>query len=159
MPDSVVFDRFDRALLDLVRIDNQTPARVLAAQIGLSESAVLRRLRRLRKDRVIVADVAVVDPDVLGKPLTLHVLVSLEREGSIQLDAFIRKLRLRQEVVVAWYVTGEVDFVLQLQLSGMDVYETFCGEVFHEDPNVKSFKTIVAMREVIGQGRRAVRAG
>ena len=66
MPNSVALDRFDRALLAQVQVDNQLPARRLAERVGLSESAVLRRLRRLRREGVIVADVSVVHPGVLG---------------------------------------------------------------------------------------------
>lgn len=150
VPETVGLDDFDRALLAAVQANNQTPARILASRVGLSESAVLRRLRRLRRDGVIVADVAVVHPAVLGTPLTIHVLVSLERETSDLLDGFIRGLRRRPEVRAAWYVTGDADFVLELGLSGMDAYETFAREVFHDDPNVRSFRTIVAMRQVVG---------
>lgn len=55
-------DDFDRRLLKLVRQNNLEPARTLADKVGLSISAVLRRLRRLRAEGVIVADVAVVTP-------------------------------------------------------------------------------------------------
>lgn len=146
--ESAELDQFDRALLDRLRVDNQTPARVLAEQVGLSESAVLRRVRRLRKTGVIVADVSIVHPAVLGTPLTIHVLVSLEREGAAALDAFERKLRGRNEVRRAWYVIGEADFVLLLRVSSMEAYERFAREVFHDDPNVRGFRTVVALREV-----------
>lgn len=152
MPDSATLDSFDYALLDLVQVDNQMPARLLADRVGLSESAVLRRLRRLRQSGVIAADVAVVDPVVLGLPLTIHVLVSLEREGTVELDAFARRLRGRPEVRRAWYVTGEADFVLLLQVADMGAYDAFARAVFHDDPNVRAFRTIIAMREVVGAG-------
>lgn len=148
MPESVDLDQFDHALLRLVQVNNQTPARLLADKVGLSESAVLRRLKRLRREGVIIADMAVVDPAVLGTPLTIHVLVSLEREGATQLDHFIRNVRSRPEVAGAWYVTGEADFVLQLRVAGMEAYEAFSREVFHGDPNVRGFKTLVAMRAI-----------
>ena len=48
-------DRFDRRLIELVCEDNLQPARALADKVGLSISAVLRRLRRLRDEGVIVA--------------------------------------------------------------------------------------------------------
>lgn len=150
MTKTAALDRFDHALLALVQQDNQTPARLLAEQVGLSESAVLRRLRRLRREGVIIADKAMVRPAALGLPLTLHVLVSLERESAAELDAFIRKTRSRPEVRQAWYVTGEADFVLLLQLPDMEAYDRFAREVFHDDPNVKAFRTIVAMREIVG---------
>jgi DNA-binding Lrp family transcriptional regulator len=154
---NVTLDRFDHALLKLVQVDNQTPARTLAEKVGLSESAVLRRLRALRKNGVITADVAVVHPAALGRPLTIHVLVSLEREGTAALDAFERKLRGREEVRGAWYVTSEVDFVVLLQVESMESYESFAREVFLDDPNIKSFRTIVALRDVMKGGRHPAR--
>jgi len=148
--ENVTLDAFDHALLAAVQVDNQTSARALAERVGLSESAVLRRLRRLRRNGGIVADVAIVHPTVLGTPLTVHVLVSLERETSVLLDAFVRRLRARPEVRAAWYVTGDSDFVLQLRISGMEAYEAFTREVFHDEPNVRGFRTIIAMRQIVG---------
>ena len=150
MPKSAALDDFDCALLAQVQVDNQLPARRLAETVGLSESAVLRRLRRLRREGIIVADVSIVRPSVLGLPLTMHVLVSLEREGAALLDAFTRKLRSRPEVRQAWYVTGDADSVLLLQLASMEAYEGFSREMFHDDPNVRAFRTIIAMREIVG---------
>jgi Lrp/AsnC family leucine-responsive transcriptional regulator len=82
-------------------------------------------------------------------PLTIRVLVSLEREGTAALNAFEQKVRERQEVQGAWYVTGEVDFVLQLQVSSLEAYERFTREVFHDDPNVRAFRTIITLRDVV----------
>ena len=146
MPESTL-DQSDLRLLNLVQRDNQQPARVLAERAGLSESAALRRLRR---DRVIAADVSVVRPAAVGLPLTVIALVSLEREGAAALDTFARQVRARPEVRQCWYVTGEADWVLVLRLASMEAYETFTREVFLADPNVRAFRTLVAMREVVG---------
>jgi Lrp/AsnC family transcriptional regulator, leucine-responsive regulatory protein len=141
-----VLDRFDHALLDLVRRDNLTPARILAEKVGLSESAILRRLR---KTGVIVRDVSIVQAASLGRPLTLIVLVSLAREGLAQIEKFTKALRKRPEVVSTWYVTGETDFVLLLQLADMAEYEGLTRDVFLSEPNVSRFTTFVSMRQVI----------
>lgn len=77
MAKTVDLDRFDYALLREMQADNQTPARVLAERVGLSQSAVLRRLRRLRAEKVITADVSVVSPEIMGVPVTVHVTVSI----------------------------------------------------------------------------------
>lgn len=147
-----ILDRFDHALLEEMQRDNQTPARILAERVGLSQSAVLRRLRRLRAEKIITADVSIVNPAVLGVPVTIHVLVSLVR-GSQLADEFARKLGGRPEIRQASYVTGGADFVLQLQVESMEAYAAFAREIFHDDPNVSSFYTYVAMREVVGPGQ------
>ena len=152
MPDSVI-DRFDQALLDLVRRNNLTPARILGEKVGLSESAVLRRLRRLRAKGDIAADVSIVRPASLGRPLTAVVLVNMVREGRAHIDEFTARLRLRPEVVTTWYVTGSADFVLVLNLADLAEYELFSNEVFLSDPNIRKFETLLALRELVPGGK------
>ena len=152
MPESVV-DDFDLALLDLVQRDNLTPARLLAERVGLSESAVLRRLRRLRREKIIAADVSIVRPEAIGLPLTIIALVSLERENAGVLDDFTRRAKARAEVRQCWYVTGEADLALVLRLESMASYEAFTREMFIENQNVRSFKTLVAMREIVNEAQ------
>ncbi|WP_020180506.1 Lrp/AsnC family transcriptional regulator [Methylopila sp. M107] len=149
MPKPVTLDAFDRKLLGLVARDNLAPARLLADKVGLSESAVLRRLKRLRAGGVIAADVSIVAPEALGLGLTMHVLVTMEREGSAVLDAFARKISARAEVVDAWYVTGDSDFVLLVRVGSMADYERFTRETLNDEPNVRSFKTLIAIRQVV----------
>lgn len=149
MTKSVTLDSFDRRLLELVRRNNLEPARSLAEKVGLSESAVLRRLRRLRKERVIVADVAIVDPARLNAGLTMHVLVEMEREGSALYNAFAAGVAARKEVLSAWHVTGSTDFLLTVTVPTMEAYETFTHEVLNDDRRVRSFTTLVGIREVV----------
>jgi Lrp/AsnC family leucine-responsive transcriptional regulator len=156
VPDSTI-DAFDRSLLDLVQQNNLTPARVLAERVGLSESAVLRRLRRLRAEGVITADVSVVRPASLGRPVTAIVLVNMVREGRAQIDAFTERLRRRPEVVATWYVTGNADFVLVLNLADLAEYEAFANEVFLSDPNIGKFETLMSLRELVPGPRHASR--
>lgn len=149
MAKSVELDGFDHALLREMQTDNQTPARVLAERVGLSQSAVLRRLRRLRAEKVITADVSIVSSDTLGVPVSIHVLVSINH-GSRTYKDFARKLRSRPEVQHASYVTGGADFVVHLRVASMADYAAFAREVFHDDRNVLEYHTYVAMQEVVG---------
>lgn len=151
MAKAVDLDSFDYALLKEMQADNQTPARVLAERVGLSQSAVLRRLRRLRAEKVITADVSIVSPEIMGVPVTVHVTVSII-QGSRTYGDFARKLQARPEVKHASYVTGDADFVLHLQVESMAAYAAFTREVFHDDPNVAEYHSYIAMREVVGRG-------
>jgi DNA-binding Lrp family transcriptional regulator len=156
MPKTVTLDSFDRSLLEIVRRDNQVPARVLAERIGLSESAVLRRLRALRREGIIAADVSIVSAEALGLALSMHVLVTMEREGSPAIDAFVRRLKTRAEVRRAWQVTGDMAFVLWVQVPSMEAYGQFTRDVFHDNPDVRFFRTLITIREVVGEGDAAL---
>ncbi|KRA62307.1 AsnC family transcriptional regulator [Caulobacter sp. Root655] len=145
--ETVTLDAFDHHLLELVRRDTLQPARILAKTVGLSESAVLRRLRRLRAEGVIVADVAVLDPARLGAAITLHVLVEMERERAMA--AFAEVLRERPEVLGAWQVTGRTDFLLTLAVPSMEAYDAFIRDVLSDERQVRTFQTLVTLREVV----------
>ena len=158
MPD---LDDFDRRLLALVREDNQQPARVLADKVGLSLSAVLRRLRRLRDEQVIVADIAVVNPALTGSALTMHVLVRMQQAGPQTMDQFAREIVRHPEITGAWDVTGEDDFLLKVQVGTMEDYDRFTRRALGEDKGVHSFTTMIAIRNIIENdvARRPLRVG
>jgi DNA-binding Lrp family transcriptional regulator len=142
-------DDFDRRLLALVRENNLEPARILADKVGLSLSAVLRRLRRLRDEKVIVADIAVVDPALTGSALTIHVLVQMQQAGPQSMDGFARHIVRHPEVTGAWDVTGDDDFLLKIQVGSMEDYDSFVRRALGEDKGVHSFKTLITIRSII----------
>ncbi|MDZ3832097.1 MAG: Lrp/AsnC family transcriptional regulator [Sphingopyxis sp.] len=161
MAKMIDLDSFDRRLLDLVRQNNLEPARTLADKVGLSISAVLRRLRRLREEKVIVADIAVVNPVLTGSALTMHVLVRMQQAGPQTMDAFARELAHHPEVTGAWDVTGDEDFLLKIQVATMEEYDGFTRRVLSEDKGVHSFTTLITIRTIIDNdaARRPLRFG
>jgi len=146
---SANLDSFDRKLLERVRRNNLEPARSLAEKVGLSESSVLRRLRRMRSEGIIVGDVALVDPALTGAAITMHVLVQLDNVGHLRTDAFARNIARREEVVAAWNVTGDDDFLLIVQVPTMEAYDAFSREELGEQVHVRTFKTLISIRTVV----------
>ena len=99
-------DDFDRRLLDALQEDNRQTGEELAALVGLSPAACLRRAQRLRDEKVIERDVSILAPGAIGRRLTMGVLVTLEREGPDFVDAFKRAMRQAPEVMQCYYVTS-----------------------------------------------------
>lgn len=147
--ETVELDSFDRRIIAIVRRHNLEPARAIASQVGLSESSVLRRLRRLRQEGVIVADVSLIDPARLAPAITIHVLVELNQSGLRQEQAFAAKLEKRPEVIGAWNVTGRTDFVLTVTVPSIEAYQRFSDEVLASDDNIRGFETLVTLREIV----------
>jgi|SRR6185437_1566824 Lrp/AsnC family leucine-responsive transcriptional regulator len=141
-------DAFDIDILNLVQENNLLTSQEIAEKVALSASAVQRRLRRLREERIIVADVSVIAPAVVGNRATLIVEVSLEREQLHHLEEFEKTVRKLPEVVQCYYVTGRADFVLILNMASMEEYGEFTKRVFFANPNVKQFHTAVVMSQV-----------
>lgn len=120
----------------------------LSARVHLSPSAVQRRLKRLRDERVIEAEVAIVQPLAVGRPISALVQVMLEHERSDTIDAIKRALRDEPSVMNAYHVTGESDFVLLVTAPSMEAYEDFTRRFIYALPGVRTFKTMVVMDRV-----------
>lgn len=123
------------------------PVADLAARVGLSEPACYRRIRALRRQGVIQRDVALVSPRVMGWPVTMIVLVTLERDRARIVDEIVARLRASPEVTDIWYVTGDHDLVLHVAAADMASYDAFTQRALHADEHVRSFKTLVVMRQ------------
>jgi Lrp/AsnC family leucine-responsive transcriptional regulator len=146
---TVELDSFDQRIIAIVRRNNLLPARMIADQVGLSESSVLRRLRHLRGAGVIVADVALIDPARLGPSITIHVLVELHHAGLRQEQAFAASLETRPEVIGAWNVTGRTDFLLTVAVPSIEAYQRFSDEILASNENIRNFETLVTLREIV----------
>ncbi len=144
----MTLDSFDRAILAILQRDNRTPQREIGEAVNLSAPAVQRRIKRLEEAGVIRANVAIVDPDKVGRPLTLFVEVEVESERADLIDAVKRRFAEASEVQQCYYVTGETDFVLVVTAATMAEYEALTRRLFFADSNVKRFRTFVAMDRV-----------
>mgnify|MGYP000997962786 FL=1 len=143
-------DKFDLLILAELQQDARLPIPELAHRVGLSAPACYRRVRTLRESGHIEREVALVAPATMGWPITMLVLVTLERDHGRIVDEMIGVLKGEPEVMDLWYVTGEQDFVLQVAARDMASYEQFTRRVLHAREQVRSFKTLVVM----GQQKR-----
>ena len=141
-------DEFDLKLLDAVQRNSRLTAEQLAAKVCLSASAVQRRLHRLRERKVIEAEVAIVSPDAMGLSLTAIVEVTLDTDRPKVVEEFQRAIQATPEVMQAYYVTGNADYVLVVSAKNMAEYEAFACEFLSKRPHVKHFRTSIVMRRV-----------
>jgi len=143
-----VLDRYDRAILRLVQQDNKTPQRVIAEAVALSTAAVQRRIAAMEAAGVIVANVALVDPEALSATITSIVEVHLHDERAATVDAAKALFRGTPEVQQCYYVTGGTSFVLVIVASDMRTYERLTRRLFAENEAVKSYRSLVALDRV-----------
>ncbi|BBE35613.1 Lrp/AsnC family transcriptional regulator [Sphingosinicella microcystinivorans] len=148
MTKTLSLDAVDYRLLEALQANARASAEELSEIARLSAPACYRRIQRLRAGGAIERVVAIVAPKTMGWPLVMIVLVALERERREIIDGFIRKLAAVPEIVEAWYVTGDHDFALRVLARDMESFEEMTRRVLYGDENVKSFKTLVTMRQV-----------
>ena len=145
-------DRLDRAILGQLQADGRTTCEALGEQIGLSASAVLRRIKKLEDNGTIDRYVALLKPEALGLGLMAYVNVRLEKRMDHAkrnpMDEFRASVQAWPEVVECVALTGEMDFLLRLVVVDMSAYSRFMMDTLLRHPAVQDCKTSFVMDQV-----------
>lgn len=148
-------DRIDRKILSVYQHDTRRIAESIGAEVGLSAAAVQRRLKRLRAEGVIAAEIAVLDKAAIGASIiTCIVTLSMaaapvpRAAPSAHLDRFRRQMIDHPMVQQCYHVTGTSDFVVIVIAESMEAYGTFARRWFETNAHVARYDTHVALERV-----------
>ena len=139
-------DRFDRKILALYQHDTRLTAASIGAEVGLSAAAVQRRLKRLRAEGIILAEIAVLDNRAVGQPVTCIVSISLNTSAE-QLEKFKCAMREQVQVQQCYHVTGSTDVMMIVTAESMEAYGAFARTWF-EAARVARYETHVVLDRV-----------
>ena len=141
-------DQIDLKILTHLQSNARIANAELAERVGLSPTPCLRRLRRLEREGIIKGYRTDVDRDVLGLPVTVIILVKLDKEDEASLRAFEQGIINRPEVMECHLVTGKFDYFIRVVLPTLTAYETFLSETLLRTDNVASIESSFTLREV-----------
>lgn len=140
----------DRRILQALQTQGRSTYDELAAAVGLSASAVLRRVKRLEDAGVITGYVALVDPEQVGLTLTAYINVRLAKhtEHSLRspVDDFTAAVQSWPEVVECAALTGEMDYLLRVLVRDMAHYSRFIMDSLLRHPSVQDCKSSFVLR-------------
>ena len=145
-------DKLDRAILRRLQENGRETYDVIGEQVGLSPSAVLRRVKRLEEAGVIDRYVALVRPETVGLGLTAYLNVRLEKYTETSkrnpMDVFRASVQTWPEVVECASLTGEMDYLLRVVVSDMAHYSRFIMDTLLKHPSVQDCKTSFVLDRV-----------
>nr|WP_299503270.1 Lrp/AsnC family transcriptional regulator [uncultured Rhizobium sp.] len=141
-------DQFDRNILDILQRDCQRKAETIAAMVGLSPSAVQRRLKRLRAEGIITAEIAVVDRKSTNYPMTFIAGMEIERDNYDALVRFKNWALKQDNIQQVYYVTGQVDLVAIITARDVEHYDDISAQLMSENPQIKRMHTNVVLRDI-----------
>jgi len=133
-----------RILHELTR-DGRVSNIELAERVGLSPSACLRRVQELERSGVIKGYRAVLDREAMGGGFAAYVTVGLSDHSKKSQQAFERAMARAPEVRECHNITGVVEYLLRVEVSGLAHYRTFHADVLGTLPQVTALTTYVVM--------------
>ena len=138
-------DDITRRILHELQRDGRLSNLDLAARVGLSPSACLRRVQELERTGVIKGYRAVIDPVKVGTGFVAYITVGLNTHTKAAQDAFERGIARATQVRECHNITGTVEYLLRIEAADLAAYKHFHTEILGVLPQVRSLTTYVVM--------------
>lgn len=137
----ISLDAADRRILRALQRDGRLPVTALAEQVGLSATPCQRRVKRLEEAGVIAGYAARVSAAQVGLPLQAFVQVALESHSEEVAERFHAALAQRPEVIAAYTMSGEMDYLLHVLAPDMEAFGDFATRGLLRMPGVKETRS------------------
>lgn len=137
----IALDAGDRRILRALQRDGRLPITALAEEVGLSATPCQRRVKRLEEAGVIRGYAAQIAPARVGLPLQAFVQVSLESHAEEVVERFHKALAARPEILAAYTMSGEMDYLLHILAPDMETFGDFATRALLRLPGVKETRS------------------
>jgi DNA-binding Lrp family transcriptional regulator len=141
-------DDRDRRILTLLQQDSRLSNADLAEQVGMSSSALWRRVKAFEEAGIIERYGAVVSPRRMGLGFQAIVHVHLTRHDPERIVEFIRAVERHEAVVECFATTGQADYHLRVLTRDLEAYNSFLETFLFRLSAVASAQTNVVLRSV-----------
>ena len=118
-------DTIDKSILRILQQDATLSVDDLSERVNLSRNATWRRVKQLEQRRIITGRVALVDPALTGCPLTAMVLIKTNQHEADWIEKFRKTISTMPEIVGAYRMTGDLDYVLRVRVADVPAYDAF----------------------------------
>ncbi|HYG87159.1 MAG TPA: Lrp/AsnC family transcriptional regulator [Azospirillum sp.] len=142
-------DSLDRKIIRLLRKDGRMSNAKLAAEVGLSPSACLRRLHMLEHSGVIRGYTAIVEDADEERCVTIIVQIVLERQTEDHLRRFETAVRKCPEVRECYLLSGSSDYLLRVVAHDPADYDRIYKDLLSRLPGVERIQSSFAIRSVV----------
>src|SRR5258708_37380689 len=140
-------DGIDVKILDLLQNDSSQSIAEIAERVHLSQNACWRRIKQLEEEGIIAKRVALLDPKKLDVGVTVFVTVRAGEHTERWLETFSAAVRKMPEVVEFYRMTGEIDYLLKLQVADIAAYDRVYKSLIRS-ANLMDVSSAFAMEEL-----------
>ncbi|MEW6341916.1 MAG: Lrp/AsnC family transcriptional regulator [Paraburkholderia sp.] len=139
-------DNQDRKILRALQKNARLPNAELAELVGMSTTACWNRTRQLEAEGYIRGYVALLDQQKLGFADVVILEVTLDRHEDDALARFGAELATLPEVLEAYLVSGEYDYLVKVAVDGTAGYERFLREKLYRISGIRHSRSMFALR-------------
>jgi Lrp/AsnC family transcriptional regulator, leucine-responsive regulatory protein len=139
-------DDIDRKILRTLSQDGRISNQKLAETVNLSPTPCWHRVKALEEAGYVQGYVAVLDQRALGVPDTVIIEVTVDRHDDEIFKAFSDALAELPEVMEAYLLSGEYDYLIKVAVAGTEGYERFLRQKLYKLPGVRHTRSTFTLR-------------
>ncbi len=139
-------DKLDFRILNELQKECRLSSQALAERVGLSASPCWRRVKNLEKMGAIQANVAILNPAIVGLQVTALANVNLEDHHPDSVADFDSVVQSRPEILECWATSGEHDFILKIVCESIGVYDQLLNKHIMQCHAVHQVNTSIVLR-------------
>jgi Lrp/AsnC family leucine-responsive transcriptional regulator len=139
-------DDIDRHILRTLGGDGRISNQKLADTVNLSPTPCWHRVKALEEAGYIAGYAAILDQRLLGVPDTVIIEVTVDRHDDEIFKAFSDAVAELPEVMEAYLLSGEYDYLIKVAVAGTEGYERFLRQKLYKLPGVRHTRSTFALR-------------
>lgn len=120
-----MLDQMDIKILRILQEDCTLPVAEIGKKVGLSTTPCWRRIQKLEQDGVIERRVALLNPAKVGAGVTVFVAITTTQHTPAWLERFHAVVQEFPEIVEAYRMSGQVDYLLRVVVPDIAHYDRF----------------------------------
>lgn len=148
---AIELDRTDLRILAELQRDGRLSNQELADRVSLSPSPCLRRVRRLEEQGFIKKYVALIDAAKVGLGLLAYVNIRLNKHSGSShapMSDFARDVQLWPEVVECYAMSGDMDYLMRIQVADLAHFSRFAMDTLMRHPAVVDMRSFFALQQI-----------
>ena len=141
----MALDATDSRLLAALQVNSEITAEALGALLNLSPSQAGRRRQRLEAEGYIEGYRARVVPARVGLDVQAFVQVQISAYSPEVIKSLLRVFETRPEIVSAWTLTGQADYLLRVYCEDLTALNRLIQEILLPHPAVARVQSQIVM--------------
>ena len=141
-------DIIDYKILDFLQHDANLTAKELGAKLSLSPTPIYERIKKLEKQGYIKKYVAILNPELLNKSLTVFINISIKDHQKKYRNEFIQTLNKLSDVVEFYHVSGTHDFMAKVRFANIKEYRDFLVDKVAPAENIADISSQIVLEEI-----------
>lgn len=144
--EQVHLDESDRKILRILKENAKLNIKEIAAKIGLTNTPVYERIKRMEKQGVIKNYTVTLNHKIMGSNLIVFCNVQLKSHASEYLDEFENKIIKLEQIETCYHIAGHFDYLLKINASDMEEYSVFIKDTLSKIPHIATVQSSFVMR-------------